>query len=276
METLRDLDLVRAHVRPVALTRADDADADRSPGTLGTMEVRFSPFNRWYEVDSWWEGGRFLERTVKGAFSKTMREQGDRVKVLFNHGMDPQIGDKVLGVAASLREDDDAAVGDVPLLDTSYNRDLVPGLMVGAYGASFVFRVIKEEWNDDPGRSEHNPEGLPERTILEVRLFEFGPVTWPANPAATTSMMRSAGVMSMTDDFYARLRERDPARVERLAERVRSLRTPAAGQPSFDTDRPSRAAHDHTREPASGHSGGLTPASRRERLYPYLAKGASK
>ena len=263
METLRDLLVVRDRLRPAVLERADDGDAD----TLGLMEVRFSPFNTWYEIDSLWEG-RFLERTEKGAFTKTIREQGDRVKVLFNHGMDPQIGDKVLGVPADLREDDDAAVGDVPLLDTSYNRDLLPGLKRKAYGSSFMFRVIKDEWNDEPGPSEHNPDGIPERTIKEVRLYEFGPVTWPANPAAT------AGVRSGTDDFYARLRERDPERVERLAARVRQLRTPAAGQPIL-TDPGRGAAPIRTDEPGSTHSAGLTPRERRWRLYPYLKEGAS-
>jgi hypothetical protein len=29
-------------------------------------------------------------------------------------------------------------------------------------------------------KSDHNPLGLPERTINEIRLYEFGPVTFPA------------------------------------------------------------------------------------------------
>lgn len=265
METLRDLDIVRAYVAPVTLARSDDADD--TGDVLGVMTVRFSPFNVWYEIDSAWEG-RFLERTVKGAFAKTIRENAHRVKVLFNHGGDFHIGDKVLGVPTSIREEDDAAVGEVPLLNTSYNRDLLPGLRAGAYGASFMFRVIKDEWNDDPGRSEHNPDGIPERTIREVRLFEFGPVTWPANPAATAGMR---SVMSLTDDFYARLRERDPRRVAALEERIQSLRTPRADQPSPDTGGPDGAAPIDAREPAACHSGGLTPRERRERMYPYLS-----
>ncbi|MEV7804998.1 HK97 family phage prohead protease [Microbispora sp. NPDC088329] len=238
------------------------------------MEVRFSPFNVWYEINSWWEG-RFLERTVRGAFSKTMREQGPRVKVLFNHGTDFHIGDKILGVPRDLREEADAAVGDVPLLDTSYNQDLLPGLRAGGYGSSFMFRVIKDEWNKEPEPSDHNPEGLPERTITEIRLYEFGPVTWPANPEATAGIRSSAPVLSMTDDFYARLRERDPERVARLEERVRSFRTPTADEPPSGTPQAAGAAPDAD-EPAARHSGGLTHAQRRVRLYPYLTKeGAS-
>lgn len=213
METLRDLEIVRAVGTCV---RAQRAEGD--PG-MPTMEVRFSPFGAWYEINSYWEG-KFLERTVKGAFAKTISENLRNVKVLFNHGFDPQVGDKVLGPIDDLREDGDSPVGIVPLLDTSYNRDLVPGLEAEVYGSSFRFQVIRDEWNDEPGTSDHNPQGIPERTIKEVRLFEFGPVTFPANPSATS------GVRSLTDDYYERLRSRDPQRVEDLLVRARRLRTP--------------------------------------------------
>ncbi|MBB2909318.1 hypothetical protein FHS43_000564 [Streptosporangium becharense] len=266
METLRELDIVRAAAGAVRVTRADDDQAERQ---MPTMTVRFSPFSTWYEINSHWEG-RFLERTERGAFSKTIAESGSRVKVLFNHGGDPQIGDKVLGLAENLREDPDAAAGDVPLFDTSYNRDLLPGIEAGAYGSSFMFRVIKDEWNDAPDRSEHNPEGLPERTIKEVRLLEFGPVTWPANPEAT------AGIRSMTDDFYARLRDRDPVRVADLEARVQRLRTPRDVQPLIGTAPAVGAAPAPSGEPAARHSGGLTPRERRWRRYPYLKEGASR
>lgn len=259
METLRDLDLVRTWHLPA---RAAEGDG------LGVMEVRFSVFDSWYEINSWWEG-RFLERTQRGAFSKTIAESGMRTKVLFNHGHDFHIGEKLLGQVESLSEENDSPVGIVPLFDTSYNRDLLPGLRAGAYGSSFMFRVIKEEWNDEPGRSDHNPEGLPERTITEVRLFEFGPVTWPANPDATAGMRCLSG----TDQYYEQLRQRDPGRVELLRSRVTSLRTSAPPPAAPSTGPDPEAAPAPTDEPAARHSGGLTPRERRERLHPTL-KGA--
>lgn len=275
METLRELDLVRAipaQARPMEL---------RAAGEDGThiMVVRFSPFGTWYEIDSYWEG-TFLERTIRGAFRKTISESRPSIKTLYDHGYDPQIGNKVLGTIADLREDADSAVSEVELFDTSYNRDLLPGLAAGVYGSSFRFRVIKDEWNDEPGVSAYNPKGLPERTITEVRLFEAGPVTWPANPDATS------GLRSLTDLYYERVRSRDPQFVDELRSRVQAIRTPAVSPAAVSTSREEPETVDVTAdreraatptdEPAARHSGGFTHAQRRVRLYPFLTKeGAS-
>jgi hypothetical protein len=125
------------------------------------------------------------------------------MRVLFDHGMDAQIGNKVLGPIDSLVERSDGPHYEVPLFDTSYNRDLLPGLKAGVYGASMRMRVTGDEWDDKPARSDANPDGIPERTITAMKVLEFGPVTFPANPGA------SAGVRSGTDDFYHRLRQAD-------------------------------------------------------------------
>lgn len=251
MQTVPGLDVVRAVSAPVR-AKSDDG----SP----SMEVRFSAFGNWYEIESMFEG-RFLERTEAGSFAKTIKESRDQVKVLFNHGFDPQIGDKVLGSIADLREDRDAAVGDVDLFDTTYVRDLLPGLKAGVYGSSMRFRVVKDEWSDDPGRSDHNPDGIPERTIKEVRLFEFGPVTFPANPESTAS------VRSLTDAYYERLRSRDPQRVADVEARARLIRTPETRGAADGTPPADGAARSTPDEPPAGHSGGLTPAQRRERIF---------
>ena len=41
-------------------------------------------------------------------------------------------------------------------------------------GASFRFAPIVEDFTYRPPRSAYNIEQLPERTLREVRLFEFG------------------------------------------------------------------------------------------------------
>lgn len=252
METLPGLEVVRAVATTVR------AKSDEGAGTL--LEVRFSTFDEWYEINSAWEGN-FLERTSRGAFAKTIKENGRNVRALFDHGHDPTVGNKPLGVVESLREEDDSPVGLVRLFDdAAYVRDLMPGLRAGVFGSSFRFRAIKDEWNDAPGVSEWNPKGIPERTVREVALYEFGPVTFPANPAST------AKVRSMTDEYFERLRSVDPHRVEELA-RARQIRTPLTREAAQEgTSAEAGAARKTAVEPPAGHSGGLTPAQRRERL----------
>jgi len=58
---------------------------------------------------------------------------------------------------------------------------------------SLRFKVVREDLNEKPGTSTYNPDGLPERTIREAKVMEFGPATFPACEGAT------AGVRSLTD-----------------------------------------------------------------------------
>jgi HK97 family phage prohead protease len=169
----------------------------------------FATFDRWTEINSMFEGN-FMERIAPGAFARTMKNNRDGMRVLFQHGRDPQVGDKPLGPITDLREDDIGAAYEVRMLDTSYNRDLIPGLREGLYGASFRFSVLREEFNMEPGVSDINPAGIPERTIQEARVSEFGPVTFPAYADAT------AGIRSMTDEFILSRFKDNPDRVREL------------------------------------------------------------
>jgi HK97 family phage prohead protease len=252
-----EVPVVRA-VRATPVLRAADGDTE----DLGVLEIRFSPFDVWYEVHSWWEGD-FLERTQRGAYAQTIVEDRDRMRVLYDHGFDPTCGNKVLGPIDDLREDPDTPVGVVPLFDTAYNRDLLPGLRAGVYGSSMRMRVVEETWNDEPDPSDYNPKGLPERTISRVKVMEFGPVTFPANPDAT------AGMRSLTDTFYDRLKQRDTSAYDdalRAAGRTPDL----AGRPS--TRR--AGGGDHDAEPSSGTAPAMSPDDPRTRDRVLRALGA--
>ena len=61
-------------------------------------------------------------------------------------------------------------------------------MAAGLYGSSFRFQVTADDWDRHAGRSGHNPEGLPERTVRSVTLYELGPVTFPAYAGATAGM----------------------------------------------------------------------------------------
>lgn len=234
--------LFRGRLRGLELReQTEDTATDEA-----VLEGHFAVFDQWTEIHSWFEGN-FLERIAPGAFAKTIKEQRDQIVVQFDHGYDFHVGDAPLGPVDELREDDVGLWAEVPLLDTDYNRDrLVPllrGSTIGGedrgslLGASFRFRAVKDEWDRAPKKSAHNPEALPERTIREVRLFEFGPVVFPAYAGT------SIGMRSLTDHFLERRRER----------RSHHLDGPAAGPPATAPAAPT--------EPPTRHSEG-TPARR--------------
>ena len=177
-----------------------------------TLFGHFSVFDTWTEINSMFEG-RFLERIGQGAFRDTFKAQRGQIRVIFQHGRDPQIGDKPLGAPDVLREDAQGAYYESELFDTPYVNDLLPALRAGQLGASFRFRVTAEEWVDPKKATASNPDKLPERTIRAVHHFEHGPVTWGAYSDAT------AGVRSGTDDFIESLMT-DPRFVARFTERA--------------------------------------------------------
>lgn len=172
--------------------------ASESDSGMPTMTVRFSKLNSWYEIKSFWEG-EFLERIAPGAFDSI--SDPSEVRVLFNHGFDPSVGQKALGVPTVIEERDGYACADVPLFDAAYVRELLPGIRAGAYGSSFMFDAEHESWDWEPETSADNPKGIPQRTIESVRLYEQGPVTFPANPGADVQCDSQSG----TDWYYRQL-----------------------------------------------------------------------
>jgi len=197
--------LIRAIRDGVALRAAANG------ASMPTLSGHLAVFNQWTEIDSIFEG-RFLEQLAPGAFSQTIKEDRASMRVLFQHGRDPQIGNKPLGPIEELTEDKTGVAYAAPMLDTSYNRDLIPGLEAGLYGASFRFEVLEQDFNNKPERSDYNPEGIPERTVKSLRMMEFGPVTFPAYAGAT------AGLRSLTDEFIFAAFLSDPERLRQLIE----------------------------------------------------------
>jgi HK97 family phage major capsid protein len=207
---------------PFAVTRAVATPVEAKAvdeNAMPVMAVRFSTFGDWYEVNSLFEG-HFLESIDRHAFDRTIAENRSNMKVLFDHGHDPQIGNKILGPIESLSVDDAGPLAHVPLFPTTYNRDLQPGLEAGAYGSSFRFTVDDDVWDRSPRASDYNPDAIPERRITSASVMEFGPVTFPANPNA------SAGMRSTTDDFYGHIK--DPDVFGALMRSAQAARSPKA------------------------------------------------
>lgn len=193
---------------------SDPVDQPDAEDMLGnTIFGHFAVFNVWTEIHSWFEGN-FLERVAPGAFAEAFQPANrGQIRLMFEHGNDPQIGNKPLGAFSVLREDKVGAYYEAELFDTDYVSQLKPALAAGQLGASFRFSVLDEEWVTPTKATAWNPGMLDERTIKRVKLYEGGPVVWGAYPDAT------AGLRSTTDEFVDRL-ARDADFVARFIERV--------------------------------------------------------
>jgi HK97 family phage major capsid protein/HK97 family phage prohead protease len=210
VRALPSLTLRAAEAEPDDAASESPVEAAAEAGQMPILTGHFLRFDQWTEINSYYEGN-FLESIAPGAIKKTLAQDGDDIRCLFQHGMDWVVGDKPLGPFDELIEDDEGGYYEVPLLDTSYNRDLVPGLAASLYGASFCFRVIREDFNEEPEPSDYNPKGMPERVLREIQVIELGPVTFPAYDGASAELEgASKGMRSMTDDLLAMRFGRDP------------------------------------------------------------------
>ncbi len=127
--------------------------------------------------------GDTVERIANGAFSDALSRPDD-VRGLFNHDADHLLG---RSTAKTLRmsEDDKGLRYEIDLPDTQTGRDVATSIERGDLtGSSFAFIPEIVEWSSDEERDI--------RTIKSVRLFDVGPVTYPAYEATSTSL-RSDG-----------------------------------------------------------------------------------
>ena len=201
-----------------------------------TLFGRLARANEWTEINSKVEG-RFIERNAPGSFKKTFAEGlgGKRpVKVLFNHGKDPQLGNQIIAEPRELGEDEEGAYYRAELLD-GVPPLIVDGLRRGLYGSSHTFSVVKEDPLVYPTKpSDYNPGMLPERTIRESAVMELGPVTWPAYAGAV------AGVRSLTDEYAFTTLTDDAARLRDLVGYVdpaAALSVEAGAEPHSEPER---------------------------------------
>lgn len=184
---LRSDNLRGEHIRSVPFElRATDEDSDGL-----TLEGYGTTFDDFYDVEDWL--GIYRERVAKGAFAKTIKERRGLIRVQYDHGHHPVLGSIPIGSLQDIREDGHGLFVSVRLHDnwmTEPVRDAVKSQAVS--GMSIRFQTTKDEWNYDA-----DPE---ERTIREVKLYEVGPVAFPANEATSVALrslarsLRSSGV----------------------------------------------------------------------------------
>jgi HK97 family phage prohead protease len=138
-----------------------------------TLSGYAAVFNKWSEDLGW-----FREKIKPGAFKKTIKEAD--IRALINHDANLVLGRSTTGTL-ELKEDEKGLFYKVSLPDTSYARDLKESIRRGDITQnSFGFLAVKDEWNE---RGD-------ERTLLEAKLIDVSPVTFPAYPQ-TTLMLRN-------------------------------------------------------------------------------------
>jgi len=121
--------------------------------------------------------GEYDETIARGAFTKTLSE---RTPVLqFDHGTHPMIGSIPLGQIRSVTEDENGLFVKARLSDNWLVQPVREAIENGSIrGMSFQFAVTRDEWNDDQTS----------RTIREVKLYELGPVVFPAYEQTTVGV----------------------------------------------------------------------------------------
>ena len=125
--------------------------------------------------DKWSEDlGGFREKIAPSAFTKTIKE-GD-IRALFNHDPNFVLGRNTAGTLV-LEEDKKGLKVTIDPPDTQWARDLTTSIERGDINQmSFSFRTIKDLWTT-PNNGKEN-----QRELLEVKLFDVSPVTFPAYP----------------------------------------------------------------------------------------------
>lgn len=150
----------------------------------------------------------FQDIIKKGAFAKTLVERGPKVRVLDAHDTSTTLS--VIGIPLEMREVEKrelpkAVRGRFPdatggllvrtqfLMDTERGREVFSRIAAGAVNEwSIGFDIIDSEYPDgEPKSFEEMLDELPTRVIKEVRLWEYSPVIWGANPATETLNARS-------------------------------------------------------------------------------------
>lgn len=151
------------------------------------------------------------ERIRPGAFAKTIQE-GD-IRACWNHNADYVLGRTKTGTL-KLWEDERGLKVEIKPPATSWADDCVESIRRGDVDQmSFGFQTVRDFWEGE--------EGQQVRTLVEVRLFEVSPVTFPAYPQTDIS------VRALQEEI-GRLRNPDPAEVRALIERLNALLPPTA------------------------------------------------
>jgi uncharacterized protein len=145
-----------------------------------------------------WDAWR--EEVAPGAYAKTIQEND--IRALFNHDENIVLGRNRAGTL-KLAEDERGLKATITAPDNEWGRPVVDAVKRGdVTGMSVLFKVIKHEWTRAPEGSKE----LPKRTIKEARLYDAGPVTFPAFVATTIAARSQDSELEELEDVLAEAR----------------------------------------------------------------------
>ena len=160
------------------------ADADG-----GTIQGYAAIFDDWSE-----DLGGFREIIRAGAFKKTIKDGAD-VRALFNHDPNLLLGRTRSGTLV-LIEDNRGLHMTITPPDTEWARGLRESIKRGDVSqSSFAFSTVSDNWFTEDEK--------PKRELLEVKLFDVSPVTYPAYPQTTVGSRALCGRAGIDYDKLA-------------------------------------------------------------------------
>lgn len=246
-------------VRSVIFTRANNADED--PGDGRTLEGYAAVFDTPTSIRSW--EGSFEEEIARGAFKKSLKERTPKLQ--FDHGHDPRTGHVPIGAIEDTREDEHGLYVKARLFDNPVVEPIRQAIEAGAVdGMSFRFEVEADEWRDKDGKKIKEEElsellwrpgerGPLKRTIKRAKVFELGPVVFPAYDAT------SVGVRSILAQISDEEREALIQEIVRRLAGVVAEEKPEApvedGERSESTEAPETNEEETTEEATSEDAG---------------------
>lgn len=142
-----------------------------------------------------------------GAFTKTLREDGGRVRILWQHDRYSPIGKPIRLEETAIGLEIEARISQTVLGNdclTLMRDEVVTDLSIG-------FDPVNSEMEERPGQE-------PVRYLNEVRLWEVSPVTWGANePAKITDVHQLFGDPRVLREYLEKLGSVDvPEEIIRL------------------------------------------------------------
>ena len=152
---------------------AEDAELRVSDDKEPTITGYAARFNKWSE-----DLGGFRERIAVGAFDDVL---GDDVRCLRNHDPNLLLGRTPKTLELSANKTGLKYTNTPP--NTVTGRETLESIRRGDIsGNSFAFIVGADEWHEDT-------EGRVTRTIVKIdRLYDVGPVTFPAYPDTSVAV----------------------------------------------------------------------------------------